>query len=217
MPEQPATFADPTVVRRARRLLSAADERMAHIIRNVGPFKPGIVANTFEALIGSIIHQQLSMKAARTIRGRVLQSCRGRRLRPRTLAELTDDQLRAAGLSRQKIGYVRSICRHFLDGSIQPARIRHLPDAAVTEQLVDIKGVGVWTAEMILMFNLQRCDVWPVDDLGLRHALRKWYRLPMTAKRPRLLRAGDRFRPYRSIATWYLWSSLDSGVVPGFQ
>ena len=112
---------------------------------------------------------------------------------------------------------MRSICEHFLSGTIKPRRLARMSDEDVIEQLIDIRGVGVWTAEMILMFNLERPDVWPIDDLGLRNALKKWYRMPANAKRPRLIRAGEKFRPYRSVACWYLWSSLDTGIVPGID
>ncbi len=210
-------YRDSAFVRRAKRALSAADDRMAQIIKKVGPFKPGVVPNAFQALIHSIVHQQLSMKAARTISGRVLDLCPRRRLSPKAIIALTDQQLRGAGLSRQKVTYLRSVCDHFLSGQLKPRRLARLSDEDAIEQLVDIRGVGVWTAEMILMFTLQRPDVWPVDDLGLRHALKKWYRIPTTAKRDRLIRAGERFRPYRSVACWYLWSSLDTGIVPGFE
>ncbi len=210
-------YKDTAFVRRAKRSLSVADERMAQIVKKVGPFKPGVVANAFQALIHSIVHQQLSMKAARTISGRVLDLCPRRRLSPAALVALTDQQLRGAGLSRQKVTYLRSVCDHFQTGQLKPRRLARLSDEEAIEQLVDIRGVGVWTAEMILMFTLQRPDVWPVDDLGLRNALKKWYRIPTTAKRDRLIRAGERFRPYRSVACWYLWSSLDTGIVPGFE
>ena len=210
-------YKDAAFVRRANRALSVADERMAQIVKKVGPFKPGVVANAFQALIHSIVHQQLSMKAARTISGRVLDLCPRRRLSPAAIVALTDQQLRGAGLSRQKVTYLRSVCDHFQNGQLKPRRLAGLSDEDAIEQLVEIRGVGVWTAEMILMFTLQRPDVWPVDDLGLRHALKKWYRIPMTAKRDRLIRAGEKFRPYRSVACWYLWSSLDTGIVPGFE
>ena len=190
---------------------------MAQIIKKVGPFKPGVVENTFQALILSIIHQQLSMKAARAISGRVLDLCPRRRLSPKAIMALTGQQLRGAGLSRQKVTYVRSVCDHFLNGQLKPRKLARMSDEEAIEQLVDIRGVGVWTAEMILIFTLQRPDVWPVDDLGLRNALKKSYRIPMAAKRDRLIRAGEKFRPYRSVACWYLWSSLDAGIVPGFE
>ncbi len=210
-------YTDAAFVRRAKRALSAADAPMAQIIKQVGPFKPGIMANTFQALARSIIHQQISMKAANSIGNRVLALCPRRRLSPAALAALTDQQLREAGLSRQKVSYMRSICEHFLSGAVKPRRLAGMSDEQVIEQLIDIRGVGVWTAEMILMFNLERPDVWPVDDLGLRNALKKSYRIPANAKRPRLIRAGEKFRPYRSVACWYLWSSLDTGIVPGIE
>lgn len=211
------TFDDQAVVRRARREISAADPKMGHIVRAVGPFQPGLVKDTFAALVFSIVHQQLSMKAARTIRERLLKLCPSGRLKPEAVMALSEEQIRGAGISRQKVSYIRSISENFLDGAINPRQLRRLPDEQVIEKLIDIKGVGVWTAEMILMFNLRRADVWPIDDLGLRNALRRWYRIPATAKRERLIRAGEKFRPYRSVATWYLWGSLNTGVVPGFR
>jgi len=189
---------------------------MADIISQAGVFKPGLVASTFVALVTSIIHQQLSMKAAQTITRRVKALCPRSRLSVKALAGLKNAQLRSAGLSKQKVSYVKSICEHFANGTIKTAQLKKMPDQAVIEKLVDIRGVGVWTAEMILIFNLQRMDVWPVDDLGLRNALKKWYRIPPGAKRDRLIRCGEKFRPYRSIATWYLWRSLGSDIIPGF-
>ncbi len=210
-------YQDASFVRRAKRQLTAVDAAMGQIIKKVGPFKPGVLENTFRALILSIVHQQLSMKAAQTIGRRIVELCPNRRLSPAALTALTEQQLRGAGLSRQKVTYVRSICDHFENGTIKPRRLARMSDEQVVEQLVDIRGVGVWTAEMILMFNLERPDVWPVDDLGLRNALKKWYRVPTSTKRDRLIRAGEKFRPYRSVACWYLWSSLDTGIVPGFE
>jgi DNA-3-methyladenine glycosylase II len=189
---------------------------MAEIMRRAGAFKPAVVKRTFDALVLSIIHQQISMKAAQTIAGRVRRLCPNRRLSPAALSSTTDTQLRKAGLSRQKTSYMRSVCEHFSSGSIRQAKLSKLADEEAIEALVDIKGVGVWTAEMILMFNLERPDVWPVDDLGLRIALQKSYRISPKSKRERLVRAGERFRPYRSVATWYLWRSLDGGILPGF-
>lgn len=209
-------YQDAAFIRRARRTLSATDDRMAEIIHKVGPFRPGVVENTFQAMIKSIIHQQISMKAAQTIVRRVKQLCPGGRLSASVLNKAGDRELREAGLSRQKASYVRSICDHFLTGSIKQQLLKRLSDEEIIEKLIDIRGVGVWTADMILIFNLQRPDVWPVDDLGLRAAMKKWYGIPTDAKRGRLLKAGERFRPYRSVATWYLWSSLDGDIVPGF-
>ncbi len=210
-------YKDAAFIRKAKRALSAVDDQMAQIIKKVGPFKPGVVENAFQALVLSIIHQQISMAAARTIGGRVLDLCPRRRLTAKAIVAATDRQLRGAGLSRRKVTYVRSVCDHFFSGQLKPQQLARMSDEEAIEQLVDIRGVGVWTAEMILMFTLQRPDVWPVDDLGLRNALKKWYRIPMTAKRDRLIRAGEKFRPYRSVACWYLWSSLDTGIVPGFE
>jgi DNA-3-methyladenine glycosylase II len=189
---------------------------MGEIIKAVGPFTPDVVKRTFDALVLSIIHQQISMSAAHTITARVRALCPRRRLSAKVLLDCSDETLRSAGLSRQKQRYVRSICEHFSKGAIKQAALEKMTDPDIVAKLTEIIGVGVWTAEMILMFNLRRCDVWPVDDLGLRHALQRNYRMPKTAKRARLQGFGDRFKPYRSIATWYLWRSLNKDIQPGF-
>lgn len=211
------TFEQPTTIRRARKHLRAADPHMAAIIEAKGPFRPDILKDPFKALVYSVVHQQLSMKAARTISGRLRRLCPRGRLSPTALAACSTTDLRAAGLSRQKADYIGSICEAFLTATVRVHALKKMPDEEVIETLTQIKGVGVWTAEMILIFSLQRADVWPVDDLGLRNALKKWYRVPAKAKRTRLVNCGRRFRPYRSIATWYLWRSLDGDILPGFQ
>lgn len=210
-------LADERFVRQARRALSASDATMAHIIEQVGAFRPNTVDGVFEALVLSIVHQQVSMKAAQAICKRVRALCPRRRITVAAMTQCSQDDLRGAGLSRPKASYVHNVCAHFADRRVNPRRLAYMSDDAVIACLSDIKGVGVWTAEMILIFTLQRPDVWPVDDLGLRQALQRTFRVPNAATRERLIRAGERFRPYRSIATWYLWSSLNTGVIPGFQ
>ncbi|MCG3136697.1 MAG: DNA-3-methyladenine glycosylase [Phycisphaerae bacterium] len=208
------TFAEAAVVRAARRRLGQADPLMKRIISAIGPFQPDIVHHPFTALALSIVHQQLSMKAAQTITGRILALCPRKNITPTHLVKLSDDQLRTCGLSRMKVSFMRSLCDHFLSGAIKPARLRKLSDEQVIESLTDIHGVGVWTAEMILIFSLRRADVWPVDDLGLVTALKRHNELPLKPKRTQLVDLGEKYRPYRSIATWYLWRSLDPKNTP---
>ena len=104
-----------------------------------------------------------------------------------------------------------------MQGYLRSARLKKMSDEQVVEHLIQLHGVGVWTAEMILIFNLQRPDVWPVDDLGLRQALFRNYQILPKTKRDELIRFGEKFRPYRSVATWYFWRSLGTGIIPGFK
>jgi DNA-3-methyladenine glycosylase II len=154
----------------------------------------------FPSLVDAIVSQQISGKAAESIMGRL----RGLGpIRPAALAEADLRRLRRAGLSRAKAVYVRELARFAVDGGLQG--LRQLPDAAVIERLTSVKGVGVWTAEMFLIFSLGRPDVWPVGDGGVQRAALNLYGVN-TPKR--LAQLGDRFRPYRTHAAWYLWRSL---------
>jgi len=195
--------------------LVAADERLAGIIRHVGPFRMQTTPDPYFALLVSIIHQQLSMKAAKTIRERVQALCPRRRITPGAIQALPTSALRAAGLSERKVEYVRDLTSRFVNRQITPARLRRMNDEAVIETVTEVRGIGRWTAEMLLLFCLERPDVWPVDDLGLRKAAQRLTgaRRPLTDKR--LHKLAEPWRPYRSAATWYLWRSLEGPVTPG--
>lgn len=161
------------------------------------------------ALVGAIVSQQLSTKAAATIFGRVQALVpEGEPLSPAAINALGDAALRAAGLSGQKVGYLRDLCARILDGRLQLDELEALPDDVVVERLVAVKGFGRWTAEMFLMFRLHRPDVLPVGDLGIVKAVQKLYRLRKTPAPKRLLQIGEAWRPYRSVACWYLWQTL---------
>jgi DNA-3-methyladenine glycosylase II len=163
----------------------------------------------FTALVHAIISQQLSSKAAATIAGRFDALFDGRPT-PRRVARVTDEQLRAVGLSGQKLRYIRDLCARVDDGSLPLDRIETLPDEAVIEALTQVKGIGRWTAEMFLMFRLHRPDVLPVDDLGIVKAVQRAYRLRKAPTAERLEKIGEPWRPFRSVACWYLWASLDN-------
>lgn len=194
--------------------LRAADPRLADLIERLGPYRPRITPNPFVALIGSILHQQVSMSAAATIGRRLRGLCPGGRLTPRAVRALSTAQLRAAGLSRQKAAYVQNIAQAFADRTLTAARLRRMSDDEVIAATTQLKGVGRWTAEMLLIFCLARPDVWPVDDLGLRRAVQKLLRLPNLPAPADIRDIADPWRPYRSVATWYLWRSLDGPVSP---
>jgi 3-methyladenine DNA glycosylase/8-oxoguanine DNA glycosylase len=157
--------------------------------------------------VHAFISQQLSTKAAATIAAR-FDALVGGRLTPARVARLRDDEMRAVGLSSQKIGYIRDLCARIADGRLSLAAFDALPDEEVIAALTEVKGIGRWTAEMFLMFRLHRPDVLPVGDLGIVRAVQKAYGLRKTPTAARLTRIGESWRPYRSIACWYLWASL---------
>ncbi len=174
-------------------------------------------ADPFRALVGAIVSQQLSVKAAATIQARFeALFVRGRRRRFPTPAEVmavSDEALRAVGLSRMKVSFIRDLCQRILDGSLRLADLDGLDDEAVIEALVAVKGIGRWTAEMFLMFRLQRPDVLPVGDLGIVRGFQKvygWRTAPTPAK---MARTAEAWRPYRSVACWYLWQHLENAPV----
>jgi DNA-3-methyladenine glycosylase II len=196
---------------RARRLLARRDPVIRDLIRRHGKCGLADAQHTepFTALTHAIISQQLSTKAAATIARRFDALCDGC-VTPGRLGAVSDIELRAVGLSVQKIGYMRDLCARINDRSLPIARLGVLPDAAVIERLTQVKGIGRWTAEMFLMFRLHRPDVLPVGDLGIVKAVQRAYGLRKAPDPERLARIGEPWRPYRSIACWYLWASLDN-------
>lgn len=189
--------------------LRRADPVLRQVIDRVGPFEPGHEPDLWRSLVGSIISQQLSIKAAATIEGRVEALGDGDGFpTPQRLLALPEETLRACGLSGAKTRYVKDLAQRWLDGTLQPERIASLPDEEVIAELTRVKGIGRWTAEMVLIFTLRRPDVLPVDDLGFRNAVQRAYGLPERPGAAELQRLGDAWRPYRSIATLYLWRSL---------
>jgi len=197
---------------RARRLLARRDPVMRDLMRAHGPCGLDRAQHTdpFRALVHAIIGQQLSTKAARTIGARVDALFENGAPTPAGLAVISDEQLRACGLSGQKLRYIRDLCARVLDGSLPLDHIETLSDADVVAALTAVKGIGQWTAEMFLIFRLHRPDVLPVGDLGIVNAVRRAYRLRQAPTPARLTKIGEPWRPYRSIACWYLWASLDN-------
>jgi DNA-3-methyladenine glycosylase II len=161
--------------------------------------------------VRTIISQQLSTKAAATIHARFLALLPDQgKPAPHHVLRLDDTAMRGVGLSRQKMSYLRDLSEKVLDGSLQTDLLATLPDEEVIEALTRVKGVGRWTAEMILIFRLLRPDVLPVGDLGIVKAIQKAYRLRKTPDAKRMLTIAQPWRPYRSVASWYLWKSLDN-------
>lgn len=210
-------------MRKAILHLTQVDPVLAGIIERVGPFRIQYAEPNFETLARSIVFQQLSGKSARAIFARLKTAATGGtdgRITPEGLLALPAAEIRTVGLSRQKEAYLRGLAERAAAGCIDFARLPRLPDAMVIEHLTAVKGVGVWTAQMFLIFALRRPDVLAVGDLGIRTAARKAYRMRALPSPARLERLGAKWRPYRSAACWYLWRSLSAPVLitgPGPQ
>ena len=199
--------------RRAERLLGRRDPVLRGLIRTYGPCRMASSQreDPFVAMVEAIVWQQLSSKAAATIYGRVLAVLgNGERPTPDGLAGADPTRLRAAGLSRAKVAYIQDLAVKVRDGVVHLDRLQSLEDEAVIEELTKVKGIGRWTAEMFLMFRLHRPDVFPIGDVGIVNAIRRAYRLRKAPTPARLQRLAEPWRPYRSVACWYLWQSLDA-------
>jgi DNA-3-methyladenine glycosylase II len=166
-------------------------------------------ADHFSALVRSITFQQLSTKAASTIYGRMVALMPGGHPTAEALVALTDEQLRTAGISRQKGGYLRDLCEKVITGALPLQALETMTDEEVIVSLTQVRGIGRWSAEMFLMFRLHRPDVLPVGDLGIVNAIQKVYGLRKRPTPARIEKIGEAWRPYRSVASWYLWRSLE--------
>lgn len=199
--------------RRGVTYLSRADPQLAPVIAAVGAcrFSPRAEGTHFEAVARAIVYQQLSGKAAGTIHGRFHGLYGGRAPEPAELLDTTDAALRGAGLSRQKIGYLRDLAVRVAAGDVPLDRIETLDDAAALDALTRVKGVGRWTAQIFLMFRLGRPDVLPELDLGIQKGIQRAYALSALPKPAEVARLGERWAPWRTVAAWYLWRSLDNG------
>ena len=196
---------------KARRALMKRDPVLAAAIKEIGAclMAERQRKDHLSALVGSIVSQQLSTKAAATIYGRFAGLFPEQRIPgPDAIAALDDATLRSVGLSGQKVGYLRDLCARIQSGELNLDELESLPDELVIERLTAVKGFGRWTAEMFLMFRLHRPDVLPVGDLGIMNAIQRLYRLRKRPDAKRILKIGESWKPYRSVASWYLWQTL---------
>lgn len=201
---------------RAVAELSVRDARLREIVLRVGAFRLKRTPDPFHALVSSIVHQQVSMAAAAAIARRLSAAC-GDAISPEAIVALGPTGLRAAGISRQKAGYLHDLAIHFQRGDLAAETLRRLPDEEVIAAVTQVKGIGAWTAQMLLIFCLERPDVWPIGDFGLRKAVQKLLRRRELPDARRLTALGETWRPYRTYATWYLWRSLESPIQPGLN
>jgi DNA-3-methyladenine glycosylase II len=202
---------------KARRELAATDPTMATLIARLGEIdietrlrrrseeRP---ADAYGALLRAVVGQQLSTKAARTIYGRILDLFDGATPPPERLLEADEADLRGAGLSGRKVEYIRDLASHVLSGELELDRLGELSDEEVVDEIVAVRGLGVWTAEMFLLFHLERPDVLSGGDLGIRKAVQIEYGLDEMPTPTRVLEIGEPWRPHRSLASLYLWESL---------
>jgi DNA-3-methyladenine glycosylase II len=198
--------------------LRSSDPVMRRLVDEQGPLdeearRRGRPAEAYGALVRSIVGQQLSTKAARTIYGRLTAMFGDRTPTPAELLAADPEEVRSAGLSRPKVSYLRSLAEHVESGELELDRLTELPDDEVSAQLTAVKGLGQWTADMFLIFHLGRPDVLPVGDLGVRRAVERQYGLDDLPDAAKLLEIGEPWRPHRSLASLYLWRSLDNEPV----
>ena len=214
-PETSASFVaaslTPEGYEKARRFLMRRDPILGVAIKQIGPC--GMAGRQrhdhLSALVGAIVSQQLSTKAAATIYARfVALFPEGQPLEAAAINTQTDAALRGVGLSGQKVGYLRDLGARIVDGRLNLDELESLHDEDVIERLTAVKGFGRWTAEMFLMFRLHRPDILPAGDLGIVNAIQRLYKLRKRPNAKRIMKIGEAWRPYRSVASWYLWQTL---------
>lgn len=190
--------------------LAGRDRVMRRLVARFGPCKVGRSTQThFEALAESIVYQQLAGAAAAAIWGRFRGLFDGE-FSPQAVLGKRETTLRGAGLSPNKASSIRDLAAKIVDGTVPVENLTRLRDEAIIDRLVVVRGIGRWTAEMFLMFQLRRIDVWPVDDYGVRKGYARAYKLAELPKPKELMARGERFRPYRSVAAWYCWRAVEA-------
>lgn len=193
----------------AVRHLSRRDPRLRQLISQVGPFQMKRQTNRYQSLLKAIVSQQISTAAARSIWKKIETLAGTTRINAAAIFPLSDEQLRSAGLSPQKLRYVRDLTERVHSRQLKLARLHLLDDEEIVTELTAVKGIGIWTAQMFLMFSLARPDVLPHGDLGIQSAIRNVYGLSELPRREECHRIAEPWRPYATVASWYLWRSLD--------
>lgn len=194
----------------AIQYLCKVDSNLEKIIKIVGKYSINIRNDPFQSLVESIIYQQLAGKAANAIYNRFINYYNNKQITPTLILNSHNDNLKKVGLSNRKIDYLKDLALHVYDGRINLEELPKMNDEEIINKLVNVKGIGRWTSEMFLIFSLGRQDILPVTDLGVRKAIQKVYSLSELPKPNIMMEIAKPWRPYRSIATWYLWKSLSN-------
>jgi DNA-3-methyladenine glycosylase II len=195
-------------MRRAILHLKTNDSILAEIIERVGPLKPAYREPTFESLVRAIVFQQLNGKAARKIYDRFAEAAGGT-VTPESVLALSEERMKACGLSRQKLSYIRDLAAKTLAKEIVFEELKKMKDEAVIEHLTRVKGIGTWSAHMFLMFALRRPNVMPTGDYGIRAAMKKAYRKRKLPRPDEMIKIAKKWEPYRTLACYYLWRSME--------
>lgn len=185
------------------------DSKLAKIITEIGEYKISLTKNPYESLVEAIITQQLSGKAAESISKR-FKNLFGKFPKPADVLKIPDSRLRSAGLSTMKVRYIKDLSKRIVSKDLNITSLKNLSDEDVILQLTQVKGIGRWTAEMFLIFSLGRQDVLPVGDLGLKKGIQRLYRLSDLPNEDKIAQIAQKWKPYRTIATWYIWKSLNN-------
>ena len=197
----------PSYWRQACRELGHSDTVMRRLISEYPDARFGSRGSAFETLLRAIVGQQISVKAAQSVWDRF--AAKALDISPERILAMRAQTLRSCGLSSQKVTYIRDLASHFSSGRLRPRGFHAKTDQELLELLCDVRGIGQWTAEMFLIFHLNRPDVYPTQDIGLIRAIEKNYRGGTPISKPELISFGEQWRPWRTVATWYLWRSLD--------
>ena len=199
-------------IKSARLHLQKKDATMKRIIKAVGPCTIKTKPDRFFMLVSSILSQQISGAAAKTIHGRLADAVKPEKISPDSLSGFDIDQLRQLGVSRQKATYILDLAEQVKTGQVVLKQLGRKSNEDVIGELTKIKGIGVWTAQMFLMFSLGRLDVFPIDDLGIQNAIKKHYPTRGELTRKKMETLAEPWQPYTTIASWYLWRSLEVEV-----
>ena len=197
----------PIFWQKAKKALSAKDKKLSKIIESYPSDFLFSKSDPFFTLARSIVGQQISVKAAQSVWDRL--EIKIKKIKPEIILKTHSSTLKSVGLSRQKVKYLKNLAEAFIEKKIKINLWDKMNDEDIVQDLIQIKGIGRWTAEMFLIFNLCRADIFPLDDIGMIKGLCKLYKISYPAERERIIKIGDRWKPYRSVATWYLWRSLD--------
>ena len=200
---------DEALLKKAYRHLKKSDHVLAKVISEVGPCTLNRQPNRYRNLLRAIVGQQISTAAATSVFNKLEAAVSTKTLNPEAVAKLSEEDLRAVGLSSQKVRYVKDLTEHVLDKRLNLRSLHNKTDEEVIELLTDVKGIGLWTAHMFLMFSLGRPDVLPWGDLGIQVAMRNLYELDTLPNRETCLQIAEPWRPYGTIASWYLWRTVD--------